>query len=134
VIRKSTGEYPPDWPEIAMRVKDEAGWKCVRCGHPHDIDSDHVLTVHHLDMNPSNSAWWNLAVLCQRCHLHIQHKVQLERPWLFTHSAWFRPYAAGYYAHLHGERDDKESVLGRMDELLKRGAADVSHKDDQRSV
>jgi len=28
MIRKSTGEYPPNWKEIAKAVKDEAGWRC----------------------------------------------------------------------------------------------------------
>jgi len=28
------GEYPPDWPEIAAQAKDEAGNRCIRCGHP----------------------------------------------------------------------------------------------------
>ena len=25
------GEYPPDWPDISKRVKDDAEWRCVRC-------------------------------------------------------------------------------------------------------
>lgn len=28
-----SGEYPKDWPEIADRVRTEAGQRCVRCGH-----------------------------------------------------------------------------------------------------
>jgi len=32
------GVYPPDWSEIAERVKHEAGWRCVRCGHPFNPD------------------------------------------------------------------------------------------------
>jgi hypothetical protein len=35
VVRVSD-EYPPEWPEIAERIKDEAGWECERCGHPHE--------------------------------------------------------------------------------------------------
>lgn len=30
-----SGEYPKDWPEIADRVRAEAGHRCVRCGHPY---------------------------------------------------------------------------------------------------
>ena len=116
--RKSKAAYPHDWPEIASRVKDEADWRCVRCGHPHDVASGHVLTIHHLDLDPSNSKWWNLAPLCQRCHLRIQAKVILERPWLLEHSEWFRPYVAGYYASVAGLPDDRESVLANIDELL----------------
>lgn len=116
--RKSTGEYPPDWPEIAQKCKDEAGWKCIRCGEPHDIPSGHMLTVHHLDLNKSNCRWWNLAALCQKCHLQIQHKVVMERRYMFEHSKWFKPYVAGFYAFLSGLPDDKEYVLANLDTLL----------------
>lgn len=29
------GGYPPDWPEIARRVKERAGWRCEHCGAKH---------------------------------------------------------------------------------------------------
>jgi len=121
--RKSVvgSSYPPDWPEIARRVKDEAGWRCVRCAHPNDLEAGYLLTVHHLDMNPSNSAWWNMAALCQKCHLHIQAKVVMERTWMLPHSEWFKPYVAGYYAFHCGLPDDRESVLSKMDELIALG-------------
>lgn len=88
-------DYPPDWQAIAKRVKDAAGWKCVRCHHPHDVESGHVLTVHHLDGDKSNCEWWNLAALCQRCHLHIQAKVNMQQGFLFEHSEWMRPFFEG---------------------------------------
>lgn len=116
--RRSTADYPANWHEIARLVKESAGWRCVRCGHPHDVESGYVLTVHHLDMNPSNNAWWNTIALCQRCHLHVQGKVILERPYMFEHSEWFRPYVAGYYAHTNGIRDDREFVERNIDQLL----------------
>src|SRR6185436_205913 len=96
--RKSIGKYPQNWNEIAIAVKDEAGWNCVRCGHAHDIPAGYMLTVHHLDLHPNNCAWWNIPALCQKCHLIIQHKVIMERFWMFDHSEWFKPYLAGYYA------------------------------------
>ena len=89
--------YPPDWPSISRDVKERAGWICVRCGHEDDIPAGYMLTVHHLDMIKSNCAWWNLAALCQRCHLVIQAKVVMNRGWMFDHSEWFRPYAAAFY-------------------------------------
>ena len=95
--RRSTGVYPVNWPEISQAVKDAAGWKCVRCGHIHDIPAGYMLTVHHLDLNPANCSWWNVPALCQKCHLRIQHKVILERDWMFEHTAWFKPYVAVYY-------------------------------------
>ena len=116
--RKSTGEYPENWPEIAKKCKDDAGWRCVRCNHPHDIEAGRMLTVHHLDLNKSNCAWWNLAALCQACHLSIQGRVIMERPYMFEHSKWFRPYVAGYYAHLRNLPEDRESVMANMADLL----------------
>jgi 5-methylcytosine-specific restriction endonuclease McrA len=98
MARRSRSPYPPDWPEIARAAKDAAGWRCVRCGRPHDPTSGYSLTVHHLDRDPSNCVWWNLLALCQRCHLSVQGRVRLERPWVFEHSAWFREYVAGWYA------------------------------------
>ena len=118
---KPGSDYPPDWSAIAKQVKDEAGWRCVRCGHPHDPQSGHCLTVHHLTMDKADCRWWNLAALCARCHLSIQAKVVMERPWMLAHSEWFRPYVAGYYAHQHGLPDDRESVLARLDELIALG-------------
>lgn len=119
--RRSIGEYPDNWAEIALKTKEAAGWKCVRCGHPHDRKTGNILTVHHLDLNPVNNAWWNLAALCQRCHLHIQGKVVIERPWLFEHSDWFKPYVAGYYAHLQGLPESREYVQANLDRLLQYG-------------
>lgn len=112
--------YPDDWLDIAQRVKREAGGRCVRCKHEHDPLTGYTLTVHHLDMNPSNSAWWNLLPLCQRCHLSIQARVVIERPWvMFDHSEWFKPYVAGWYAHRYlGETLTRDEVMARLPELL----------------
>lgn len=120
-----TGEYPPDWPAIARQVKEDADWCCVRCGHQHEPKAGYTLTVHHLDNNKSNVRWHNLAALCQRCHLQIQAKVVMRRPWFLPHSDWFKPYVAGYYAFVYGEPDDKPSVLGRVDELIEMGQGAV---------
>jgi 5-methylcytosine-specific restriction endonuclease McrA len=116
--RNHTGEYPANWPEIARKIKDEAGWKCVRCGHPHDIEAGYMLTVHHLDLNKGNVAWWNLAALCQRCHLRIQAKVEMERPYMFEHSEWFKPFVAGYYAHRRGLPTERDWVMANLTTLL----------------
>lgn len=66
--------YPPDWPEISLRRRIEAHWRCEWCpaqqDRPHPVTgSIVVLTVAHLDHQPENSAPGNLAALCQRCHL-----------------------------------------------------------------
>jgi hypothetical protein len=93
-----TGTYASDWKEIATAIKDAAQWRCVRCDHPHEPEAGYTLTVHHLDGDKSNNAWWNTPALDQRCHLHIQSKVVMARPWMLEHSEWFRPYAGGYFA------------------------------------
>lgn len=169
----SIGEYPDNWKEIAKETKEDAGWRCVRCGHPHEspkeriqcnlqcdlskhietqkmyykIDSSsprernkaysffnldywphqrqRVLTVHHLDNNKSNCEWWNLTALCQVCHLQIQAKVIMERPFMFDHSHWFRPYVAGYYANELGQDTSKGYVYMNIEALLERGKEQV---------
>jgi len=88
--------YPADWPEIAKRVKDAAEWKCERCRWPHDPATGYMLTVHHLDMNKANVADWNLAALCQRCHLRIQGKVDFEQQYMLPHTEWMRPHVEGW--------------------------------------
>lgn len=117
--RTAVNDYPPDWPAIATAIKDAAGWQCVRCSHPHDVETCYVLTVHHLDLDKANCRWWNLAALCQRCHLSVQARVVMERPWMFEHSEWFKPYVAGYYAMtVLGVDLDRGAVMARLEELL----------------
>lgn len=112
-------EYPDNWPEIARRVKEEAGWRCIRCKHLHDTPAGYMLTVHHLDMNKANCAWWNLLALCQRCHLSIQARVNPDQPYMFAHSEWFCIYAAGFYAKKYlGEDLTREQAQARLTELL----------------
>lgn len=78
-----------------------------------------VLTVHHLDGNKANCRWWNLAALCQRCHLQIQGKVKMERVWPWEHTDWFKPYVAGYYAFVYLHEDlDRAQTEARLDKLL----------------
>lgn len=116
--RKSTGAYLLDWQDIAKGVKIKAGWRCIRCNHPHDPPEYYTLTVHHLDLNKSNCAWWNIPALCQHCHLHTQNKVVVEQRWMFEHSEWFKPYIEGYYAHLSGQPEHRKYILEHLDELL----------------
>lgn len=166
--------YPEAWHEsLKHLVREQAGDRCVRCGHPYErgagewspcdelckhggpynwrvtrtcqhggyqeargLDAGktagelvasgfhvearwRILTVHHLDGNKANCRWWNLAALCQRCHLQIQGKVLMERVYPWPHSEWFKPYVAGYYAFVYlGEDLSRRQVWERMDELL----------------
>lgn len=139
--------YSDDWQEIATRVKEEAGWRCVRCMHPDhprlrekygagrvacDDRCSHkgatwgsppekkrVLTVHHLDGDKSNVRWWNLAPLCQVDHLAIQGKVAMEQTYSEPHSDWFLPYVAGYYVEtIEGFEVSRSFVEERLAECL----------------
>ena len=94
--RSVKNDYPENWAEIARAIKDAADWKCVRCAHPHDVSSHHVLTVHHLDMDPGNNELWNLAALCQRCHLRIQSKVDFHQQYMLEHTPWMRPFVEDF--------------------------------------
>ena len=158
-------EFCPDLlPRIPDYVREQAGHRCVRCGHPFVVGEtpgewspcdEHcthgepvrwdspagedwmpempepqryaqwrVLTVHHLNGVKHDCRWWNLVALCQRCHLTIQGKVYMERPWLREHSAWFKPYVAGFYAwHYLGLELTREEAMARLEELL-----DLEHR------
>ena len=122
MARKSVpgSAYPADWATISRAVREASGWRCIRCDHPHDPTAGYTLTIHHADMDPGNSAWWNLLPLCQRCHLHIQHKLVLSRPWVMAdHSPWFQPYVAGYYAWRYEGRDlTRDEVMADLPRLL----------------
>ena len=34
--------YPPEWPAVALATKEAAGWRCVRCGHPHEKPGERI--------------------------------------------------------------------------------------------
>lgn len=92
-------EYPANWAEIARDLKDRQDWKCERCGQDHNFETGYVLTVHHLDGNKANCKDWNLAVLCQRCHLKIQGRVKMDQNFfeaILPVSEWFKPHLEGY--------------------------------------
>jgi hypothetical protein len=113
--------YPPNWKAIAQAVKDAADWRCIRCQHAHDPKAGYCLTVHHLDGDKANCEWYNLVALCQRCHLHIQGKVVMNRVWMFDHSPWFKSYVAGYYAAQAGLNTDRGWVEAHTDHLIALG-------------
>ena len=115
-INRYSGAYVGNWKEIAKAVKDSAGWRCVRCGHHHAPAAGYCLTIHHLTGQKDNNAWWNLAPLCQRCHLSIQGKVIMARPWLLPHSEWFKPYLGGWSAWRYlGLQLTREEVMESLE-------------------
>ena len=67
-------DYHPKWSLIRRLILKRADNKCECCraegGEPHPITSYKVkLSVAHLDRDRYNNKFWNLAALCQRCHL-----------------------------------------------------------------
>jgi len=165
----------PDGIGIKYLVRELAGHRCVRCGHPYPplIAKEHprgewtpcgdycshggpmriaredgtwisynipetiggnglppvpetvveaqwrILTVHHLNGIKTDCRPFNLVALCQRCHLNIQGRVDLNRVYLMEHSEWFKPYAAAWYAWSYlGEELTLREAEERMEELL----------------
>ena len=95
-MSKFKGKYPETWTkEFRNAFRESRGNKCERCNHPHDPENGYALTIHHLDNDKSNCSEWNLAALCQRCHLQIQGKVEMSQGWMFDHSDWMRPHIEG---------------------------------------
>ncbi len=69
-------KYPADWRQIRARILKRDGNACKFCGaanhEPHPITGSRVvLTIAHLDHGTENCTDWNLAALCQRCHLRL---------------------------------------------------------------
>lgn len=78
--------YPADWEAISRRIRERSGGRCegppgrapeaprceARNGAPHPRTGSRVVltTAHVIDPDPMNVNDWNLAALCQRCHLN----------------------------------------------------------------
>lgn len=97
--------YPSNWREISRRVREASGGRCQclgQCGlhrdHPGPRRCEEqqgqpakwargkvVLTVAHLDHDPTHNAESNLRAMCNRCHLrydvahHQRHAAQTRR-------------------------------------------------------
>lgn len=89
--------YPDNWEEISAKAKEHAGHKCERCNVPdsHNPKDGKCLTVHHLVPDTTLNEPWNLAALCQRCHLKMQH-VNLFQEFMFEVSEWFKWHLEGF--------------------------------------
>lgn len=80
-IRESErAKYPRDWDKISLAVRVKAGWQCegspkfpdcrAEQGREHpETGSIVILTVGHLNHDPSDCRRENLKAWCQRCHL-----------------------------------------------------------------
>lgn len=79
--------YPANWKDIALSVKEKAGWKCQGCGaqcrkpgEPFDTQK-RTLTVAHLNHTPEDFRPENLKAMCAVCHLRYdaQHHAETRR-------------------------------------------------------
>lgn len=67
-IGKELGNYyTEDWTKISREFRSLKNWRCEKCGK----DFSHnkfELHVHHKDGNKRNNNFYNLKVLCRKCH------------------------------------------------------------------
>lgn len=97
--------YPKNWKEIRYKILKRANNKCEFCGvenhsvgyrdkdgnfiesigmqqEADELDGEHlfqiVLTIAHLDHNPTNNNPENLKALCQKCHLNYDKEHHQE--------------------------------------------------------
>ena len=73
--------YPKNWNEIALSVKEAAGWRCQCCGRichkpgsrPEGLTRSEwtafTLSVHHRNHLPEDNRLENLLAVCPTCHL-----------------------------------------------------------------
>ena len=100
--------YPEDWEAIALRIKHQAQWCCQECQRPCRKPSEplvafqqrvkrwrrgktprpakfeaaprrYLLTVAHLDQQPSNQDPSNLKALCTVCHLQFDSRFRAKQ-------------------------------------------------------
>lgn len=115
--RQKGNQYPANWKEIAGKIKKKYNYCCERCGHKHNPQTGHVLTVHHLDGDPSNNEKWNLACLCQKCHLIIQGRIKMNQFFwdvILPVSEWFKPHLKGYLEYEERNNKRKRKSLPRL--------------------
>ena len=89
ILPENVSRYPSYWPELSLRIRRRAGWRCegspeypdcrAENGKPHpDTGSIVVLTVAHLDYDDKSLELSNperLRVWCQRCHLNYDRHI-----------------------------------------------------------
>lgn len=88
-VRERLAKYPPDWKAISLRIRIRSGGQCEcegecglhrttpgprRCVERHGQPAKWakgkiMLTVAHLNHDPSDCRDENLKAMCQRCHL-----------------------------------------------------------------
>jgi hypothetical protein len=80
--------YPTNWEQIALNVKQAAGWRCHHCQRlclrpgeklPSLNRSEWtkaILCVHHANFMPEDNQPQNLIPLCTPCHLSLHSQAK----------------------------------------------------------
>ena len=118
--------YPDDWKEISHRVRTEAKWLCENCGaqnyHPHPITGSRVvLTVAHLDHDPTNNARDNLRALCQKCHNDYDRAHRAETRARTEHTAMMEAASAAGQQDIFSQPDAGEATYASWSAAIGRG-------------
>lgn len=77
--------YPSDWKWISAQIRyGRAKNQCEKCGvkNGNKIEGKKgkiILTVAHLDQDPTNNSFTNLLALCQKCHFSHDKKENLKK-------------------------------------------------------
>lgn len=72
--RAQRKRYPPDWPQISLRLRrrGRCDWCSARGGHPHpDTGKPVRLTAAHVNSTPEDCRPANLRCLCKSCHIAL---------------------------------------------------------------
>ena len=80
--------YPKDWHQIALNIKQAAGWRCQHCQRlclrpgekPLSLTRSEwthaTLSVHHSNFMPEDNTKENLIALCTPCHLAVHGRTK----------------------------------------------------------
>jgi 5-methylcytosine-specific restriction endonuclease McrA len=64
--------------ELFWHLHDQERYRCPGCGRSRDETV--AMHVHHRDGNPANNRRQNLIALCNQCHLHGEHGLNVGAP------------------------------------------------------
>jgi 5-methylcytosine-specific restriction endonuclease McrA len=84
IKREKKWLYPDNWQRISLLVRKRAGGRCELCPAEHGrrhwlTGSRVVLTVHHINGDPTDNRRLNLLALCQRCHNKLDQPFRRPR-------------------------------------------------------
>jgi len=119
------GVYPPNWKEISDQVKADNDYKCENCKHTRDPIIGRSIGTHHLDRDKSNSERWNLACLCNGCHLVVEQldiEVLLliyQSPGIFGDNwPWLAPHIPGIIEALKKRQTSPQATVFNLENGL----------------